>query len=215
MSNQNQNQVALPAIQHADKKSLMVLLGSLFEKIDDLASNDKINTGEYVDLMNLVKDMAEIQQEVKTHIIYRTIDRQARRKEPKLKSTELEKMTDPYERFTTCKFCDKTIAKSYILTHQTESITCARVRQTKQSVVVSKKKYSPFLYARCQSYNTELLPRYQPIKKLTMSLKVLKALEIEKPVEVLASIYDEDVGIYEKVDDKWVYIMNIPFNSSF
>lgn len=200
MSNQNQNRiVALPAIQHQDRKTLMILLGSLFEKIDNLANDGKINSGEYKEFADIVSDMSKIEQEVKTHIIYRTLERQSRRKEAKQPSTELAKLIDEKEIYTNCEFCDKRIAKSYILTHKNESVTCQRVQQTKQNVVVSKRKYSPKLYALCQSYNVELLPRYKPIKKLKMSLKVLKALEIEKPQDIIS-----DGGFYNKVDGVWI-----------
>lgn len=203
MSNQNQNQiVALPAIQLADKKTLMTLLGSLFEKIDNLASDGKINSGEYKEFADIVSDMSKIKQEVRTHIIYRTIERQARRKEPKQPSTELKKreMSD----YVNCEFCDKRIAKSYILTHKSESITCQRVQQTKQNVVLTRKKYSPELYAMCQSYNVELLPRYRPIKKLKMTDEILKALGIRKPEEIIQEGNTYKKGLTtKKIDGVW------------
>lgn len=190
---ENQNQiVALPAIHLADKKTLMTLLGSLFEKIDDLASDGKINSGEYKELADIVSDMSKIRQEVKTHIIYRTIDRQARRKEPKQPSTELKKRE--LDDYVNCEFCDKRIAKSYISTHKKESISCQRVRQTKQNVVLTGKRYSPELYAMCQSYNIELLPRYRPIKKLKMNQKLLKVLGIRKPEDII-----QEGNTYKKI----------------
>lgn len=174
----NQNQILL-----ADKKSLMTLLGSLFEKIDNLASDGKINSGEYKEFADIVSDMSKIKQEVRTHIIYQTFHSQSRRKEPKQPSTELKKRE--MFNYVNCEFCDKRIAKSYILTHKDKSITCHRVQQTKQNVVLTKKKYSPELYAMCQAYNVELLSRYRPIKKLNMTDKILKALEIRNPEEII------------------------------
>jgi hypothetical protein len=190
---ENQNQiVALPAIQLADKKTLMTLLSSLFEKIDDLASDGKINSGEYKELADIVSDMSKIRQEVKTHIIYRTIDRQSRRNEPAKMPTEMEKMADD-SKFANCEKCDKRLAKTSIKEHMRTKI-CNRTQQTKLNVFISKKQYCEVIFPKCQAYNTDLLPRYRPINKIRMSEKLLKALGVRKPKEII-----QEGNTYKKI----------------
>ena len=189
---------ALPQLELKDKKNFIGLLGSLFEKIDELASNDKINSSEYLEFATLVKQIADLRKEVRTTTVYTTIERQSRRAENKPKVKELEKLKDETN-YTNCKFCDKRIAVSYIFTHINNSVACKRVRQTKQNVVITKKKYSPKLYPLCQAYNAQLLYRYVPINKLSLTRHTCRVLQIEKPTELIAT-----ANIYKKINGKWV-----------
>ena len=187
-------------IELNDKKTFIGLLGSLFMKIDELAGDDKINSNEYLEFATLVKELAEIRQEVKTTNVYTTIERQARRAYIKPKVKELDKFKDD-NNYTNCKFCDKRIALSYITYHLANSITCNRVKQTKQNVVVSKKRYIPKLYSLCQAYNTQLLNRYKPIKNIQMNMDTCRILNIDNKFALITTGNN-----YEKIDNNWVLI---------
>jgi len=188
-------------IELREKKTFINLLGSLFSKIDELACDDKINSNEYLDFATLVKQIADLRQEVKTTIVYTTIERQARRAFIKPKIKELDKYTDD-NNYTNCKFCDKRIALSYIEHHSKNSITCNRVRQTKQNVVVSKKRYIPKLYSLCQAYNTQLLNRYKPIKNIDMTMDTCRILNIDTKFSLITTGNN-----YEKINNKWILVV--------
>jgi len=187
-------------IELSDKKTFINLLGSLFSKIDELACDDKINSNEYLEFATLVKQIADLRKEVKTTTVYTTIERQARRAYMKPKVKELDKFKDD-NNYTNCKFCDKRIAVSYITYHLSNSITCNRVRQTKQNVVVSKKRYIPKLYSLCQAYNTQLLNRYKPIKNIDMTMQMCKILDIDNKLSLINTGNN-----YEKINNKWVLV---------
>ena len=50
------------------------------------------------------------------------------------------------------------------------------------------------------NYNPDLLSRYRPINKIIMSDKVLKALGIERPRDII----EDETQIYKKINGKWV-----------
>lgn len=62
------------------KKILINSLHKLFDKIDDLAEEDKINSMDYNQLAMIVKDIYKISKEVQETPVYIYLEKSAKRK---------------------------------------------------------------------------------------------------------------------------------------
>lgn len=103
--------------------------------VEKLQERNNLSEGEYLDMANLCKDLYNAKKAVETHYIYIEMVRRANKNPPK-PPREVDKLNDPD--FLVCEFCDKSLHKKYLATHQAESKTCLRHRQAKQSCVVEK-----------------------------------------------------------------------------
>ena len=158
------------------KKILMNSFHKLFDKIDDLAEEDKINSMDYNQLAMIVKDIYKISKEVQETPVYILLEKSAKRKIPKKPIPELEKLRDI--RYCKCKYCDKLLLKIYMEDHINTTDACYRQRQSKQSVFNVKKLINPETYGLCQALNVVLKKRHHDVANLVLSPQLLKALNI-------------------------------------
>ena len=162
--------------KYNQKKEFITILQELFEKIDDLASDDRINSNEYNEFALLCKDLQNAKQQIKETIIYITLRKSTERKPPKETLKETEKLKD--ENYQPCPYCDKLIKNSYLDEHIQKTIQCYRQRQTKKNIIGVKPTYIT-KYGIYQALNLSLKHKYSTTNDLYMSKELLKALEIE------------------------------------
>ena len=165
-------------VKYNQKKEFITILQELFSKIDDLASDDKINSNEYNEFAILCKELQNAKQQIKETFIYINLRRATNRKSPIKPIKKTDKLAD--ENYQPCPYCDKLIKNSYLDTHIDTTIQCLRQRQTKQNVMNVKQIYHT-KYGKYQALNLSLKHKYN--NELEMSKKILKALQIEKADE--------------------------------
>ena len=158
------------------KKILINSFHKLFDKIDDLAEEDKINSMDYNQLAMLVKDIYKISKEVQATPVYIYLEKSAKRKIPQKPIPELEKLRDI--RYCKCEYCDKLLLKIYMEDHINTTDACYRQRQSKRNVFNVKKLINPKTYGLCQALNVVLKKRHHDVANLVLSPQLLKALNI-------------------------------------
>jgi len=159
------------------KKILTNSLHKLFDKIDDLAEEEKINSMDYHQLAMLVKDIYNIAKEVQETPVYISLEKSAKRKIPKKPIPELEKLRDI--RYGKCEYCDKLLLNIYMEEHIFTTEACYRQRQSKRNVFNVKKLINPKTYGLCQALNVVLKKRHHDVANLILSPQLLKALHIQ------------------------------------
>ena len=102
-------------VKYNQKKEFITILQELFSKIDDLASDDKINSNEYNEFAMLCKELQNAKQQIKETFIYITMRRATNRKPPKEPIKETEKLKN--EKYQPCPHCDKLFKNSYLDGH--------------------------------------------------------------------------------------------------
>ena len=167
---------------YQEKKQFMVILQELFSKIDDLASDDKINSNEYLEIATLCKDLQNAKQLIIETIVFKTIDRTVKRKPLTPPIKEVDKLID--KTYHNCPHCDKRIKNSYLKEHINSSITCQRQRQTKRNIYNVKQIYNT-KYGIFQALNLTLKHKHIDFSKLSLTKKQLTALNIEKKDDML------------------------------
>ena len=164
-------------IKYNQKKEFMTIIQELFSKIDDLASDDRINSNEYNEFAMLCKDLQHAKQQIKETIIYITMRRATNRKPPKEPIKETEKLAD--ENYQPCPHCDKLIKNSYLDQHIENTIQCYRQRQTKKNIINVKQIYNT-KYGKYQALNLSLKHKYG--NKLCMSKSFIKSITDRKGI---------------------------------
>jgi hypothetical protein len=185
-----------PLVEYNNKKDFVGLMETMFEKIEGLMENQKINDGEYLEFANLCRDIHKVKTEIQTQIVYVEIHRAVQRKPPKPLKEETQKLDD--KNYKTCEFCNKRLHRKYMPTHLRESKTCVRARQTKLNVKVLAEQNRP-QYVKFQAINLVWMRRhqftceaehYQPLHRMfniqTLTLPVVNAKGEIK--------YNEDTG---------------------
>ena len=124
-----------PLVQYQQNKDFVGLMTTLMDVVEKLQERNNLSDGEYLDMANLCKSLYEAKTKVEKHIVFVDMVRRAKKNPPK-PPREVDKLNDPD--FLVCEFCDKSLHKKYLATHQAESKTCLRHRQAKQSCVVEK-----------------------------------------------------------------------------
>ena len=69
--------------KYNQKKEFITILQELFSKIDDLATDDRINSNEYNEFAMLCKELQTAKQQIKETIFYINVRRATSRKPPK------------------------------------------------------------------------------------------------------------------------------------
>lgn len=124
-----------PLVQYQQNKDFVGLMTTLMDVVEKLQERNNLSDGEYLDMANLCKSLYEAKTKVEKHIVFVDMVRRAKKNPPK-PPREVDKLNDPD--FLVCEFCDKSLHKKYLATHQSTSKTCLRHRQAKQSCVVEK-----------------------------------------------------------------------------
>ena len=164
--------------KYNQKKEFITILQLLFEKIDDLATDNKINSNEYNEFAMLCKELHFAKELIKETFIYITLRKSTNRKPPKEPIKETEKLKD--EDYQPCPHCHKLIKKTYLSENIENTIQCYRQRQTKKNIMNVKQIYNT-KYGKYQALNLSLKHKYG--NELYMSKNLLKALQIEKEYE--------------------------------
>ena len=159
------------------KKTFMSNLHKLFDKIDNLAEEDKINSMDYNELATIVKDIYNQKREIQQTIVYISLENSVKRKTPKKPIPELEKLRDI--RYDKCDYCDKLLLIKYMEDHINTTEACYRQRQSKRNVFNVKKLTNPEQYGLCQALNVVLKKRHHDVANLELSPQIMKALHIE------------------------------------
>lgn len=105
-------------------------LSKLMDKIDDLT--EKINDGEYLDLMNMMKELHTYKDNFKQTVVYKTHQRRSValvRAPPRL-LTRQEKLNQP-DIYKLCDRCDTIVTKGRFTDHQNTQ-KCINTLQKKQ-----------------------------------------------------------------------------------
>jgi hypothetical protein len=192
-----------PLVEYNNKKDFISLMSDLFERIDALASDDKINTEEYRQMADLCKQMYNIKEQVKTQVVYVEIRRATERKPPKPPKAEQEKLEAKSHK--TCEYCDKRIHKKWLLEHQRTSATCLRVRQTKMNVNVLTKAedeeaVSKPLYPIIQVMNISLAKRHLQKNRMCSGMEtkvfapITSIVQMEVEEEVIEKVGENEDG---------------------
>lgn len=213
----NANEIAaqqqFPAMaEYQAKKSLVAAIEGIFERIEILSADERINEGEYLQFAELVKDMYAFRQSVRTNTIYVEIARQSRAREPTAPKSDREKLTDQNSRV--CNRCDKPVHKHYLASgehHRTA--TCIRAFQNKLNVKAHKAVHNG-RYAHLQVLNLDLVAKvdagrygegsflrrvveFSPLQRRTGQMGV-SAVEDAKIRELTSSELN-----YHKIDGRW------------
>jgi len=151
-------QQVFPAMaEYQAKRGLVAAIEGIFERIEILSSDQRINEGEYLQFAELVKDMYAFRQSVRTNTVFIEIARQSRAREPVAPKSDREKMTD--ENSKVCNRCDKPVHKHYLASgehHRTA--TCIRAFQNKLNVRAHKAVHNG-RYAHLQVLNLDLVAK--------------------------------------------------------
>ena len=164
--------------KYNQKKEFITILQELFSKIDDLATDDRINSNEYNEFAMLCKELQTAKTQIKETIFYINVRRSINRKPPKEPIRETEKLKD--ENYQPCPHCDKLIHKNYLDEHIENTIQCLRQRQTIKNMINVKQIYNT-KYGKYQALNLSLKHKYS--NDLYMSKSLLKALQIDNECE--------------------------------
>jgi len=109
-------------IKYNQKKEFITILQLLFEKIDDLATDNKINSNEYNEFAILCKELHFAKELIQETIFYINVRKATNRKPPKVPIKETEKLNN--EDYIKCPHCDKLIHKNYLNEHMENTIQC-------------------------------------------------------------------------------------------
>jgi len=172
--------------KYNQKKEFITILQLLFSKIDDLATDDRINSNEYNEFAMLCKELRFAKQQIKETIIYVNLRRATERKPPKEPIKETEKLNN--QDYNKCPHCDKLIHKNYINEHMENTIQCFRQRQTKKSMINVKeinKKYYNDNYGIYQALNLSLKHKNVNFQDLYLTNKLLQILQIKNKDELI------------------------------
>ena len=162
-------------IKYNQRKEFITILQELFSKIDDLASDDKINSNEYNEFAMLCKELQTAKTQIKETIFYINVRRATNRKPPKEPIQEAEKLKD--ENYQPCPYCDKLIKNTYLDQHIEYTSACERQRQTKKNIMNVKEIYNK-KYGKFQALNLSLKHKNVRFEELYLPKKILKALKI-------------------------------------
>jgi len=211
-TNNNQNasaaaeQQPFPALaEYQAKKGLVTALEAIFERIEILSADARINEGEYLQFAELVKDMYAFRQSVRTNTVYVEIARQSRAREPVAPKSDREKLTD--KNSCVCNRCDKPVHKHYLASgehHRTA--TCIRAFQNKLNVKAHKAVHNG-RYAHLQVLNLDLVAKVDAGRYGEGSFlrKVLEFSPLERrntrsaPTPLTSAELN-----YHKIDGRWV-----------
>jgi len=207
-------QQQFPAMaEYQAKKGLVAAIEGIFERIEILSADQRINEGEYLQFAELVKDMYAFRQSVRTNTVYVEIARQSRAREPVAPKSDREKLTDHNSKV--CNRCDKPVHKHYLASgehHRTA--TCIRAFQNKLNVRAHKAVHNG-RYAHLQVLNLDLVAKvdagrygegsflrrvveFSPLQRRTGQMGV-SAVEDAKIRELTSSELN-----YHKIDGIWI-----------
>ena len=151
-------QQVFPAMaEYQAKRGLVAAIEGIFERIEILSTDQRINEGEYLQFAELVKDMYAFRQTVRTNTVFIEIARQSRAREPVAPKSDREKLTD--KNSCVCNRCDKPVHKHYLASgehHRTA--TCIRAFQNKLNVRAHKAVHNG-RYAHLQVLNLDLVAK--------------------------------------------------------
>ena len=206
-------QQVFPAMaEYQAKRGLVAAIEAIFERIEILSEDQRINEGEYLQFAELVKDMYALRSSVRSNTVYVEIARQSQRREPVAPKSDRYKLTD--ENSKICNRCDKGVHKHYLASgehHRTA--TCIRAFQNKLNVKAHKAVHNG-RYATLQVLNLELVAKvdaglygegsflrrvveFSPLQRRTAQMGV-SAAEDTKIRELTKSELN-----YHKIDGVW------------
>jgi len=119
----------MPAVPtpEARRREFMDLLQNLFERIDDLAQDDRINSQEYIIFADLCLELRNARQNIAQHTVYvQHMERRRRANRPTHIPTTI--MVDR-ESAIRCQYCAQWYERTYIETHQRNTRACFNTRQ--------------------------------------------------------------------------------------
>jgi hypothetical protein len=154
-----------PLEEYNNKKSFLTALEGLFERIEILAGDDRINTEEYRQFAELVKDMYGFKASIQANptFVVQVIERytrETRRAAPEPPSTDQQKLNNPKDNCV-CPRCDKPVSKAYYASgDHTATKTCIRQFQTKLNVKLQGKMEHSH-YTQLQCLNLCFVPRVE------------------------------------------------------
>ncbi len=181
-------------VSYAENKEFVNLLNSLFEIVDGLACDDKINSGEYNDIAMTIKSLFQMRQTIQGNIVYKRMERRSNSRPPQSRFTEEHKLFDlynnPNSQYVVCNDCDTILVKDSLYNH-IKTKKCLGIRQSKVGAIKIKKVES-LKYVKLQVYNYKYAPIFN---EYTDKIKELQ----ETQREIFNSHYK-----WIKVDGKWI-----------
>ena len=205
-----------PALtEYQSKRSLVAAIEGIFERIEILSSDARINEGEYLQFAELVKDMYNFRSAVRTNTVYVEIARQSQRREPTAPRSMREKLDDP-RHCIACVRCDNLVGKGYYASgeHFRTSV-CITKFQSKLNVRAHKAVHNG-RYATLQVLNLELVAKADVVHygEGRMVGRILGFSPIERRQNRIAELCSAEDN-YHKIDGKWTimpldYVPPIP-----
>jgi hypothetical protein len=160
-------------VSYAENKQFVNLLNSLFEIVDGLACDDKINSGEYNDIAMTIKSLFQMRQTIQRNIVYKRMERRSTMNEPQRRKTEMEKLNDiknnPDTQYIVCNECDAILVKDSLYNH-IKTKKCLGIRQSKV-VAINIKKIKSIKYVKLQVYNYNFAPIFDGYEKKIKELQ--------------------------------------------
>lgn len=225
MNSNNQNEIVasasaaneqFPALtEYQSKRSLVAAIEGIFERIEILSADERINEGEYLQFAELVKDMYNFRSIVRTNTVYVEIARQSQRREPTAPRSMREKLEDP-RHCVACVRCDNLVGKAYYASGEHfRTATCITKFQGKLNVRAHKAVHMG-RYATLQVLNLELVAKADVVHygEGRMVGRVLGFSPIERRQNRIADLCSSEDN-YHKIDGKWTvmpldYVPPIP-----
>jgi hypothetical protein len=182
-------------VSYAENKKFVNLLNGLFEIVDGLATDDKINSGEYNDIAIMIKQLFQMRQTIQGNIVYKRMERRSTTNEPQRRKTEMEKLNDMKNnpdntQYVVCDECDAILVKDSLYNH-IKTKKCLGIRQSKVGAI-NIKKIKSIKYVKLQVYNYNYSPIFNEYNK-----------KIKELQETQGEIFDSHYN-WKRENDKWI-----------
>jgi hypothetical protein len=181
-------------VSYAENKEFVNLLGTLFNIVDGLATDDRINSGEYNEIAMTIKNLFQMRQTIQGNIVYKRMYNRSTTHPPQPRKTEEYKLNDinnnPNSQYVVCDECDTILVKDSLYNH-IKTKKCLGIRQSKVGAIKIKKVKS-IKYVKLQVYNYKFAPIFDNHNKK------LSEIWQTNPDMVMWHHY------WIKVNDKWI-----------
>jgi hypothetical protein len=182
-------------ISYNENKSFVILLNSLFEIVDGLASNEKINSGEYNELSMNIKNLYNVRETIIGNSLYKKMYHRSTTRPPVQRKTEEQKLMDLLNNektsYIVCEDCDTILVKDSIYNHKNTK-KCMSIRQSKCGAIYKKKIVSR-IYVKQQVLNHQ--------HKINLEKNESK---LKEQTENDATIFDSHYNWERNEDGKWI-----------